>query len=441
MYQPKTGSWGAFPRPKDISKTYGGGRRIGPGFSDEEARSKSAEDTRERLKRYREKMGIDVKSEKEYAAEIDEALNIASLAMQRGIYSTAVSALEKVTKWCSSNSKVGGKVFLELAMAYEAAGRTNEAITVYKTLSTCRMEDIKFNAKRLLYSLEAMEFMQKEVRSSEFARKQAKNTFIETTGLDNFASNFDDVYQTAYVDLEGNFFKKLTQSVVRTTREARQILLRATNSGEVDRTRIIQALRVFSRYFDEALQKEIERNTVYEPVAIMNGKPIIANKPPEKEEVESTSDGFKLMDPAQMMDRLNGEWRLQLLANKRGDGVKFFNNTLSFQKMSTDSMTFSAVVPLGFVSVEQSGKIAFNEKRRILRRQSVQVLGGGVLAAIFKGTTTGAPAAVRLPQQVVMVDSVIMVTRGVPSMRVKSNDAEKDYFAVWRKVENESTEL
>jgi hypothetical protein len=439
MYQPKTGSWGKFPRPKDISKTYGGGRRIGPGFSDEEARSKSSEDTRERLKRYREKMGIDVKSEKEYAAEIDEALNIASLAMQRGIYSTAVSALEKVTKWCSTNSKVGGKVFLELAMAYEAAGRTKEAITVYKTLSTCRMEDVKFNAKRLLYSLEAMEFMQKEVRSSEFTRKQASSAFIETTGLENFASNFDDVYQTAYVDLQGSFFKKLTQSVVRTTREARQIILRATNSGEVDRTRIIQALRALSRYFDEALQKEIERNTVDEPVAIMNGQPIIANKPPE--EVESNPDGFKLMDPAQMVDRLNGEWRLQLLANKRGDGVKFFNSTLSSQKMNTKSMTFSAVVPLGFVSIEQSGKIAFNEKRRILRRQSVEVLGGGVLAAIFKGTTTGAPAAVRLPQQVVTVDSVIMVTRGVPSMRVKSNDAEKDYFAVWRKVEIEPTEL
>ena len=91
----------------------------------------------------------------------DEALKIAELAMQRGIYMTAVTSLEKVTKFCSTNSPVGSKVFLELAMAYEASGRTQEAYQVYKTLSTCRMEAVKFQARRLLYGLEAMEFMSK----------------------------------------------------------------------------------------------------------------------------------------------------------------------------------------------------------------------------------------------------------------------------------------
>lgn len=436
MYKPKSGSWGAFPRPKDISKAYGGGRRIGPGFSDEAARAKSTEETRERLKRYREKMGIEVATEKEHAGEIDEALNIAALAMRRGVYSTAVSALEKVTKWCSTNSKVGGKVFLELAMAYEAVGRTKEAIAVYTTLSTSRMEDIKFNAKRLLYGLEAMEFMQKEVRSKDFQRKKAKNAFIETTGMDKFTSNFDDRYQTAYVDLQGHFYKKLTESVVRTPREARQILLRATDEGDVGRTRIVQALRSISRNFDEALQKEIERNTVLEPVAVMNGKPIVTNpRPDEDEDVTATLDGFKLMEPSKMMDRLDGEWRLQLLANKRGDGVKFFNNTVSWQQVDTNSMSFTATVPAGFVTVQQTGKIFFNDKRRILRRQSVEISGGGVLAGLFGAPTSGPPAAVRLPQQIMTVDSVLLVTRGIPSKRVKNDEAEKDYFAVWRKVD------
>ena len=436
VYKPKTGSWGAFPRPRDISKAYGGGRRIGPGFSDEEARMKSTEETRERLKRYREKMGIEVKSEKEHSAEIDEALNIAALAMRRGMYSTAVSALEKVTKWCSTNSKIGGKVFLELAMAYEAVGRTQEAISVYSTLSKSRMEDIKYNAKRLLYGLEAMEFMQKEVRSKDFQRKKAKNTFIDATGMDRFSENFDDIYQTAYVDLQGNFYKKLTESVVRTPREARQVLLRATDSGIVERSRIVQALRSISRNFDEALEKEIERNTVLEPVAVMNGKPILTKPvPSDEDEIRTTMDGFKLMEPSKMMDRLNGEWRLQLLADKRGDGVKFFNNTVSWQQMNTDSMTFVASVPTGFITVQQSGNIAFNEKRRILRRQSVEVSGGGMLAGIFGTPTTGPPAAVRLPQQIMTVDSTLLVTRGIPSKRVKNNEAEKDHFAVWRRVD------
>ncbi len=138
------------------------------------------------------------------------------------MYSSAVSILEKVTPYCSTNSKVGGNVFLELAMAYEADGRTKEAVTVYTTLTNCRIEEIKFNAKRLLYGIEAMQFMRNEAKSAEFSRKKIRNTFIDTTGLANIAENFDDVYQTAYIDLDNGFYRRLTQSVVRSNREARQ---------------------------------------------------------------------------------------------------------------------------------------------------------------------------------------------------------------------------
>ena len=179
-YKPKSGSWGAFPRPKDISRAYGGGRRVGPGFSEEEMAASKLR-TQDKLRAYREKVGIEVPSEKEHAEEIEEALQIGKLAMQRGVYATAVSSLEKVTKWCSTNSKVGSKVFLELAMAYEATGRTKEAYQVYKTLSDCRMEDVKYHARRLKYGLEAMDFM-KDI-STEFSRKKATSTFIETSKL------------------------------------------------------------------------------------------------------------------------------------------------------------------------------------------------------------------------------------------------------------------
>jgi len=445
MYKPKTGSWGAFPRPKDISKAYGGGRRVGPGYSNEESRLKSQEDTRERLRQYREKVGIEVQSEKEHAAEIDEAVKIAGLAMQRGMYSTAVSALEKVTKYCSSNSKVGGKVFLELAMAYEAVGRTEEAIRVYTVLSRCRMEEIKFNAKRLLYGIEAMQFMQKEMKDSNFSRKKAKNTFIDTTGLKYISQNFDDVYQTAYVDMEGTFYKRLTESVVRSPREARQILLRATNAGEVDRMRIVQALRSISRNFEDALEAEIERNTVKEPVAVLDGRPILAPSRPEEFEGASGSvspNGFVLAASDQMMENLNGEWRLQLLADKRGDGVTFFNKTLSFQEMNLDNGVFRAQVPVGFGNVQLSGGVEFNEKKRVLRRRGVETSGGGVFSG-FMDPLSGASGAIRSPQQVMTVDSEILVTRGVPpkkrssspSSSSPSKDDEKNYFAVWRRVD------
>ena len=473
IYQPKTGSWGAFPRPRDISKAYGGGRRVGVGYTSEG--DADADETRRRLQRYRTTVGIDVESEKVNAQEIDDAMKVAAYAMQRGIYTSAVSALEKVTKYCSTNSKVGGKVFLELAMAYEAAGQTPEAITVYTTLTRSRNEEVASTAKRLLYGIEAIKFMQENVGSAEFSRKQAKTTFIDTTGLDNFARNFDDVYETAYIDMNNNYYKQLTEAVVRTSREARQILIRASTAhrdgGEhVSRLRIVQALRSLSRYFDDALHEEIESmKPLPEPVAIMDGKPIMRQE--RRRQLSSSDyrttttsaqfDEYVLMDPLQMVENINGEWQLQFITDKRGDGVKFFNNNTSlvWQKLDTDNsnnngsndnMQFTSYCSQGLLTVEPNGQLDFNNKRRILRRRSIEVAGtGSVITNIFgwsSFTKMGPVGAICTERQIIMVDSTLLVTRGVPSMisttkfgttittRSTRKEDERDYFAVWRRV-------
>lgn len=97
-----------------------------------------------------------MQSESDNKEVIDEALAIAARAMQRGSYSVGVSALEKVTQYCSVRSKLGGQVFLELAMAYEAEGNTEQALSLYATLAKSPIEKIKINADKLLYGLEAM---------------------------------------------------------------------------------------------------------------------------------------------------------------------------------------------------------------------------------------------------------------------------------------------
>eukprot|EP00531_Pseudo-nitzschia_arenysensis_P009608 CAMPEP_0116137296 /NCGR_PEP_ID=MMETSP0329-20121206/12176_1 /TAXON_ID=697910 /ORGANISM="Pseudo-nitzschia arenysensis, Strain B593" /LENGTH=699 /DNA_ID=CAMNT_0003632209 /DNA_START=344 /DNA_END=2443 /DNA_ORIENTATION=- len=441
-YKPKVGGWGVFARPKSISEAYGGGRRIGAGYDKADDQAKKLE-TQRRLKEYRAKVGIDVPSEKEHAAEIEEALSIGQRAMQRGVYATAVSALEKVTQWCSTNSKVGSKVYLELAMAYEAVGRTNEAAQVYKTLSECRMEDVKYNAKRLLYGLEAMEVM-KSV-SSDFTRKKTRNAFIDATGLDNIAANFDDVYQTAYVDLDNGYYKKLTESVVRSTREARQILIKAEGKGEISRTRIVQALRCLSRQFDEMLQNEIDSSIVQQPTAYLDGKPI------EKGPAESSRYGvqigslgdFTLLSANEMMENIDGEWKLQLLADKSGDGVSFFNTTVAIQNFSTEDMTFSASGPSGLGTEKCSGQIAMDASKRILSKEEIESSSsgvGGILSMISGGKSSGFPAAVSQKQQIVSVDSLLLITRCARGSR-KSGDLDKEYFGVWRRVFPEDDDL
>jgi hypothetical protein len=430
MYKPKTGSWGAFPRPKDISKAYGGGRRVGAGFSNEDELV-STMNTQRLLQDYRRKVGIDVPSEKEHAAEIEEALKIGQLAMQRGIYGTAVSALEKVTQWCSTNSKVGSKVYLELAMAYEAVGRTKEAYQVYKTLTECRMEDVKFNAKRLLYGMEAMEIM-KDV-SSEFSRTTTKNTFIDATGLDKIAQNFDDVYQTAYIDLDGGFYKRLTESVVRSPREARQIILKATGKGEVGRTKVVQALRCLSRQFDDSLKNEIASAIKEEPTAYLNGKPILKGSPALDDPTVISLGEFTLLSSQEMVQNLAGRWRLQLLADKQGDGVSFFNTTSAVQDIKIQDMTFSASGPSGLVNVESSGQLDMEGSKRILTYKEKSSSGGGFLN-VFRGSKdSGFLGAISRGQQVISVDSILLITKSAPGSR-KGRNADKEHFAVWRRI-------
>ena len=105
-------------------------------------------------------------------------------------------------------------------MAYEAVGRSDEAVRVYTQLTFSRIEEIKMNSKRLLTGIEAMQFMRDDLKAPGFQKGKSTQTFIDTTGLGNIANNFDDRYQTAYVDLNkgGNFYRKLTENVVRSVR-------------------------------------------------------------------------------------------------------------------------------------------------------------------------------------------------------------------------------
>jgi len=317
-------------------------------------------------------------------------------------------------------------------MAYEANGRTREAAQVYKTLSECRMEDVKYDAKRLLYGLEAMEVM-KEV-SPDYNRKKTRNAFIDATGLDNIASNFDDIYQTAYVDLDNGFYKKLTESVVRSTREARQILMQAEGKGEVSRTRIVQALRCLSRQFDDMLQSEIDSSVVEKPTAYLNGKPI--EKGPKEAAYGTRIGDFTLLSADEMIQNMEGDWNLQLLADKQGDGVSFFNTTTAVQTFSVDGMTFSAEGPSGLVTEKCSGRIVMDDKKRVLSKEEIETSNsgvGGILSIISGGKNSGFSAAVSRKQQIVSVDSLLLITRCARGSR-KSGDPDKEYFGVWRRV-------
>ena len=430
MHQPtSSGSWGVFPRPKSISKTFGGGKRVGVGYTKEEDNEQaSIDETRAKLQAYREKFGIDVKSEKEHAQEIEEARELGQKMYARGVYNSAVKILEQVTPWCSSNSPVGGRVFLELGMAYEACGRTEEAITVYSTLTQSRMEDIKKDAQRLLYGIEAMDFMRNEVKAKAFQRKKIRDDYIDVSVLSELGGYDEKRYNTAWVDTSnrnGWYYRMLTESVVRSTREARQILLSATYSEcNIPRPRVVQALRSISREFDSELRKEMEEAA--EPTIFIDGKPI------KKKEVVSKEPGsFTLASPAQMIENLDGEWRLQLLADKAGDGVKYFNKTISWQRIDSDNMEYSHYMPVGFANIDDKGEWSFDNESRTFDHSTAGANNdGGWLVSMLGGSTT------LKAQQVLTVDDEMCIMRLKTDEKKKNDDSNiKDYFSVWRKVD------
>jgi len=443
-YQPKVGTWGAFPRPRNISAAYGGGKRVGAGVkTDEKMKQGSVESTRDRLRAYREKVGIEVQSEKDNAAIIEEALTLAGRAMQRGSYGIGVSALEKVTQFCSTKSKVGGKVFLELAMAYEAEGKTDQAIGLYEALTKSPIEQIKMNADKLLYGLEAMNFMRNEAKLEEFSRKNAANTFIDATGFGDISKNFKDskIYNTAYIDLNSKgsrFYKMLTENVVRSTREARQILLKAVSAGAVERMKIVQALRSISRNFDDALIAEEKQETAKNVPVDYAGRPIVSTRQSSSANDDLASaigmDGFILGKPEETLGNLNGEWRLQLMADKRGEGMDFFNSTTIWQVIDSSGMTYTTS---GFRSSSQSGELVFSQTERVLSRQKAPAVGldgVGFLLRIFDGGSAAAADMVLAPQQVLSVDPALLITRAKVE-GYQGRDNIKKYYSVWRRVE------
>ncbi|VVA27737.1 PREDICTED: cytochrome C oxidase subunit [Prunus dulcis] len=74
LYKPKVSSWGVFPRPNDISKTFGGGRVIRPREVLETAEEKAAKEARTRrlVAAYKSKMGVN--SDPQLRSECDKVL-------------------------------------------------------------------------------------------------------------------------------------------------------------------------------------------------------------------------------------------------------------------------------------------------------------------------------------------------------------------------------
>ena len=154
LYTPKSSAWGLFQRPRDISKSFGGGRVITRAEMD---RMDDEYNTRMQSGQKAQKIFINeiAKIEDENMDKIKDAVSRSRNLMGMGNRQKAVEVLELDQPLISWHSELGGETYLELAMALETVERTDEAREIYGKLVTINWsQKTRRNALQLLQGLD-----------------------------------------------------------------------------------------------------------------------------------------------------------------------------------------------------------------------------------------------------------------------------------------------
>lgn len=172
LYVPKVSTWGIFPRPKNMSQAYGGGRVINS-YEVELELSKSS-NTDETIPTTQSKL----QKEFTYKTEIQEALKRSRMCMLRGYPKDAIEALEEVKDYLVWETEFSGEVWLELGMAYETLYQLDDARAIYnKILATNWSQKNRKNASLLLSGLDIAKKVSKKLAEGQEDAVKAFNSF------------------------------------------------------------------------------------------------------------------------------------------------------------------------------------------------------------------------------------------------------------------------
>ena len=88
-------------------------------------------------------------------AEFQKAFQAGKIAFERGDYRASIERLEAAREILGLRSRQGGEAGIWLASAYQAAGRTSEAVALCKMLESHPFDETRRQSQRLRYILEA----------------------------------------------------------------------------------------------------------------------------------------------------------------------------------------------------------------------------------------------------------------------------------------------
>lgn len=152
-YKPRVSTWGVYPRPDNISRAYGGGRKITEGGVNLQSTECQKRDARvsQMLAAFRTSPDGTNKADEEevHADEITRAVERAEQLMRETRTKEAIDELELVEKYINEKSLKGGQFLLTLAMAYESIGKRQMAKQIYVRLKRSPFKDISSSATNL----------------------------------------------------------------------------------------------------------------------------------------------------------------------------------------------------------------------------------------------------------------------------------------------------
>ncbi|KAI3445107.1 hypothetical protein Pfo_001772 [Paulownia fortunei] len=159
IYKPKVSTWGLFPRPSDISKTYGGGRNIRPGEALETAEERAAKEarTKQLLAAYKSKIGLNI--DPKLKSECEKALTDGDSLMDLGKLKEALPFYEKVMEKLAFQNELHGLAALQWSICQDSLSRPNEARMMYEKLQSHPSPQVSKKARQFVFGFQAMEMM------------------------------------------------------------------------------------------------------------------------------------------------------------------------------------------------------------------------------------------------------------------------------------------
>ncbi|XP_026400803.1 uncharacterized protein LOC113296700 isoform X3 [Papaver somniferum] len=159
VYKPTVSTWGVFPRPSNISKTYGGGKVIQPGGIQEASRDKAAKDARTKklVANYKSMAGLIV--DPKLKSECEKTLKEGDTLMDKGKLQQALPYYEKVMKDMAFQNELHGRAALQWSICQDSLNRSAEARVMYEKLQSHPTVDVRKKAKQLNFGFEAMEMI------------------------------------------------------------------------------------------------------------------------------------------------------------------------------------------------------------------------------------------------------------------------------------------